>query len=164
MTTTTPAAIMAKIAQVLEALTPASAPANNESFAENKAPHPQLNRWTLATAEERVFRLFEVAPMPGAARVDLGVQHPEATLCNETFLVVVAYPARPSLIGYTQLRDLWNLMSADAQQIRNALALLTGLVGSGHSANFVEVRGVDRSRDNIWFQEISVRAQFYVAQ
>lgn len=164
MVTTTDTAIIAKAAAVIEALTPTPVLLGNEPFTENKFPNPRLSRWALATLEGRVFRVFEVAPAPGVPRVDLGIRHPEATMCIVTLLVTVAYPARPSLFGYAEARELWAVMSDDALRIRNALTRVSALEGVAHLANFVEPRNPDLSRDHIWFTEMSVRAQFYVAQ
>jgi hypothetical protein len=163
MVTTTPAEIVAHIVTLIEGLSPTRVPKDNVGFRENPAPNGPLKTWPIRASSTQVLRLFDVAQ--DGDRVDLHLMDPQATLCEIPFLVMVAYPSVPGLLGMERHRDIEALMSTDAQQIRNAIFATSGLAAPGHQG-FTELRPrkPDRSNAAIWFQEIAIKARLYVAQ
>jgi hypothetical protein len=163
VTTTTPAAIIAKLVTVIEALSPQPEPLGR-TFRRLKQPQSQrltLRKWSL-TSGAGVFRIFDV--VRAGEREDLGVQDPRATLARVPLLVTLAYPASPSLCGLSEYGELEDLIDADACQVRNAIYSVSALADGGHQASDVTIRAPDRDGDQAWFQDLAVVATFYVAQ
>lgn len=160
MTTVTPSQIVSKIVEVITGLTPAATPSSNYGFLENPTRNGQLRSWPIRAGSERIFRLFEVEV---GRRDDVGLNQPGVTYCNLAMSVTIAYPSAYTLRGYDSFRDVAEIISADAQQIRNALALPSALVGPGHDALIPTIQQVQRGNDAVWFQDISLVAKFYVA-
>jgi hypothetical protein len=160
------AQVAAKLVAVIGGLRPAPFPLNDSPFVEGQPPHPQqgqtthpmLRTWAPFVAAAKVVRRFEVQ---FGDRVDLGVLHHQATLCDVPVRATVAYPGQPTLYGLTTLRELEAMIAADAQLVRDALFGPTGLLGPGHLANLrPTIRTLERSGP-VWFQDIDATARFY---
>lgn len=166
MTTVSPSQILSKVISVITGLTPAVVPLNNLGFAENPARNGPLRTWPIkidGVGAVRVFRVFEAHPIGDLTRP--GVNDPEATFAELAMRVTVAYSSVPTLYGFDNYADLHDVISADAIQIANALARPTGLVGAGHlSLRRPTPKTPDRGNAAIWFQDIDMVAQFYLAR
>lgn len=160
MTTITPAAIIAHMVTLIQGLNPVRLPKDNATFLENPPPNGPLASWPIRNERTRVLRLFEVAQ--DGDRVDLRLHPPQVALCEIPLLVTVAYPSVPTLHGLERWRDMETVMTADAQQIRNALYLPSGLAGAGH-IGFMDFRIATPFRGNaaVWFQLVSMNAILY---
>lgn len=164
MTTITPAQIVAHMVTLIQGLNPTRVPKDNVGFLENPTPNGPLATWPIRAGSTRILRLFEVAQ--SGDRVDLHIMDPQATLCEIPFLVTVAYPSVPALHGLEKWRDMEAVMSADAQLIRNALWLPSGIAGPGHQGfkRETRIRAPQRGNAAVWFQDVVATAVMYVSQ
>lgn len=165
MVTITPAAVIAHLVTLIEGLNPTRVPKDNVGFLENPPPNGPIKTWPIRNDRTRVLRLFEVA-QDGGDRVDLHIQDPQATLCEIPLLVTIAYPSVPALHGLEKWRDMHAVISADAQLIRNAIWLPSGLAGAGHQGfkKDIRIRPPQRVNAAVWYQEIAAVAILYVSQ
>lgn len=164
MTTTTLAAVVGKIVEVIEGLTPVDTPLKNQGFAESKAPNGYLKPWVLREGGKEALRLFEVET-DGDIENAWPVQDVAGSAVKVPLVVRIVYPVDPKRYGYEQRRQLEEVVATDAWQIRNALQRPSALVNAGHLKNKVTaVRKLDRAHEQFWFQEIPVETQFFIAQ
>ena len=162
MTTTSLASIFTFLRSRVEAITPAASP-TDRPFRYNVAPSRPLRPWLPDAGGNSMFRRFELER--AGQRLDIGINNlEEGSLCEVPFLVLLAYPARPHLYGLQQRYDLEALIEADARQIRDSI-FLGGLESDAHHANLDPlIQDLDRSNEDVWFQEITFVAVFDAAQ
>lgn len=165
MQTQTLTEIIDHLATTIAALTPAASP-STPGFVRATPPTPAFRSSPPDASVNLMVRLFELARQRGTAgvRTDLGLQHPTAGLVTVPLLLTVAYPAVPKLYTLATLPALEALVESDVAQLRDAIFLPTGLVGSGHLKNDVQVLGLDTADKRIWYQDLSITAMFYIAQ
>lgn len=162
MTTTTVTDVIAKMRDVIEALTPAVEPIDRP-FTNYSRANPPLKEWALNAGGNGTLRLFAVR-RSGGPRQTVGLQHPDATLVRQPIGVRIAYPVNPELWGLTSLDDLEALIDGDVQQIRNALYSVSALTSSAHDATYVNDTELDRNSGVVWFQDLACEAVFYTPQ
>lgn len=166
MTTTTLAAVVAKIVAVVEGLTPVATPANNKAFIESEAPNGYLKPWILGRGGKDggkdALRLFEVET-DGELEDAWPVQDVAGSAAKVPLVIRIVYPVNPTFYGHDQRRDLEDLIAADAWQIRCALLMPSAKV-AGHIKNKPKVRKLDRAHEQFWFQEIAVETLFFAQQ
>lgn len=156
MTTTTLPVILAHLVGVIEALTPATQAGDRFRRAERRVPLRQQ------PATSALFRRFELRR---EGRRNGGAQDLAAGVYVQRKLrLEVAYPtALVGLYGTDDLDDLADVMSADARQIRDAVASPANVANAGHVASFVTEDGPDRRSPAAWFLRLAVDVRYNTA-
>lgn len=163
MTTTTLAAIRAKMATVIghprNGLIPTVV--SNERFKRSPKNQP-IREWALQNGA-LAFRRFEIRR--SAKRIDPGMEDPSAYRVEQQVTVTVCYPVKIlGKYGLNDLDDLEDLVEADTTQIRDALASSGNLANGAHQANFIEQEDLDRNSSEIWFQLLTINCVFWASQ
>lgn len=160
MTTITLAAIISRLASVLDALTPALM--SSTHFIRAEFENFSLREWMPAAGPQAMFRLYELEH--DGRRDNLGVEDPRANRVVMTLSLVVAYPAMPKLYtGYTKRSQVNDLIASDARQIHDAINSVAAFAGPGHESSRGFEDGLERSADKkLWFKSFSVEEIFYI--
>lgn len=157
--TTTLAAVINKITDVLHALVPGKLP---ERAFERSHPGLPLAIWALTSPGEEIFRKFEIVAV--GPREDPGTQDPSAILVSRTLRLRLAYPATlVGLYGRDDLDDLEDLVEDDARRVRDVVYSPGNLI-DGCNAMIPRIEELGRTEPAVWFQDLSVRVLYYTAQ
>jgi hypothetical protein len=161
MTTVTLDAIITKIVQVVEALTPGTL--SSKPFRRAQFEQRSLDSWTPAGGPEETVRLFDLRRASGPER-KVGINHRVAQNVIVPLRLRVAYPALPKLYQLSQADQVEGLMQADAVQIGDAVRSVSSRAGIAHLRSDPEIQGLDQTLTQWWFQPIAIDVQFYRAQ
>jgi len=110
---------------------------------------------------EGLFRKFEILRAGERSLLSPTIINPTAVEYQQAARLLVCYPVLKNLVGVEKLRDLEDLMDADAQQLRDALFASDNYV-SGQSACWVEIGEPDRSTQ-VYVQAFNLRLDYYEA-
>lgn len=158
MTTTTITAILRHFIGLIEDLTPDTLP--EERWQMVRGPGRPLRVWVPDAGGNNMWRRFELGADEGGA--DLGIQDPRANFTSEVVTITVAYPT-----GVKRAADAFELraiLAEDGHTLRDAINSTRGRANLAHTATVVDRPSVDRSREDVWFLNLTATVAFYVEQ
>lgn len=156
MSTTTLDAIRANTIAIIEALTPTTLTDVLFRRADRSADIREVS------TTDGALRTFEVRRTGGVQKV-MGVLASDQDYRTEELSIIVAYPVEVGLYGLDDLDDLDDIARADARQIHDAVYSAANYL-SGQNAAYPAIQALDRSRPDVWFQELIVQVEYFEAQ